>query len=115
MNGRGTDAEDRALCFLQDKGLRLLARNWQSRHGELDLILLDRDVIVVAEVRSRRSRAFGGAAASVDRRKQQHIVQTTRAWLQANPKHSRSDLRFDVIAIEGEDIEWIRNAFDAMD
>ncbi len=115
MNGRGTDAETRALHYLQARGLRLITRNWQCPLGELDLILLDRDVVAVTEVRARRSRAFGGAAASIDHRKQSRIVRTTRAWLQANPRHARSDLRFDVVAIDGDEIEWIRNAFEATD
>lgn len=115
MNERGTEAETRALHYLQTHGLRLLERNWQCRQGELDLILLDREVVVIAEVRARRSRAFGGAAASVDHRKQSRIVHSTRVWLQANPRHRRSDLRFDVVAIDGDEIEWIRNAFEAAD
>jgi putative endonuclease len=113
VNNRGTDAESRALQYLQTQGLKLIARNWKARQGELDLIMLDRQVIAVTEVRARGSRAFGGAAASVDRRKQAHIIQTTRAWLLANPRYRRNDLRFDVVAIDGDAIEWIRNAFDA--
>ena len=115
MNDRGTAAETRALQYLQSQGLKLVARNWQGRGGELDLVMLDHDTIAVVEVRARRSSAFGSAAASIDARKQARIVLTTRAWLVINPQHARRDLRFDVVAMDGGRIEWIRSAFDAAD
>ena len=115
MNNRGTAAETRALQHLQSQGLKLVGRNWQGRSGELDLVMLDRDTIAIVEVRARRSSAFGSAAASIDARKRARIVLTTRAWLMAHPQHARRDLRFDVVALDVERIEWIRNAFDATD
>jgi putative endonuclease len=115
VNTRGADAESLALQHLQSRGLSLLARNWHARGGELDLVMLERGTVVIVEVRQRRSGAFGGAAASVDARKQARIVQATRAWLAAHPQHARRDLRFDVVAFEGDAVEWIRSAFDAVD
>ena len=66
----GFEAETAALEHLQQAGLQLLARNVGYSVGELDLILRDADTLVFVEVRQRKSEAFGGAAASLDRRKQ---------------------------------------------
>jgi putative endonuclease len=115
LNLLGVDAETRALKHLQLRKLKLLARNWRGRSGELDLVMLDGEVAVVVEVRARRHTGYGGAAASIDTHKQQRIVKTTQAWLLAHPQHARRDLRFDVVAIDGDAIEWIRSAFDAYD
>lgn len=109
----GADAETRALRHLQAGGLKLLDRNWRARGGELDLVLRDRETLVIVEVRARGGSGFGGAAASVDARKQARIVHTARAYLAAHPAYARSPVRFDVVALQDDSIEWIRSAFDA--
>jgi putative endonuclease len=62
----GDRAERIASEYLQGKGLAVIETRYRSRWGEIDLILRDRDTLVFAEVRLRRSKAFGGAAYSVD-------------------------------------------------
>jgi putative endonuclease len=59
----GAQAETLAARFLEARGLKLVERNWRSRFGELDLVLREGDTIVMVEVRMRRSKVFGGAAA----------------------------------------------------
>jgi putative endonuclease len=112
----GDDAEARALAWLQARGLALVQRNYRvargprARGGEIDLILRDRDgTLVFVEVRSRRSSAHGGAAASVNARKQQSIVLAARHYLMA--LRVLPPCRFDVVAIDGEEIEWLQGAF----
>lgn len=110
---RGADAEAMAAAFLEKQGLRVIERNWRCRFGEIDLILRDRDVIVMVEVRLRTHGAFGGAAASIDRRKQAKLATAARLYLARQPNRP---CRFDVVLMsdaEGRDFEWIRNAFDA--
>lgn len=116
----GRQGEDRALQHLQRAGLRLIERNYRvargpgARAGEVDLILQDRDgTVVFVEVRTRRSsaQAFGGAAASVGVAKQRRIVLAARHWLMRRP--TLPACRFDVVAIDGGHLEWIRAAFDA--
>ena len=113
----GDAAEDQALALLQSQGLKLVERNYRvaggpARHaGEVDLILHDRDgTLVFVEVRARKSSAQGGAAASVTAPKQRRIAFAARHYLMrfATPP----PCRFDVVALEGERIEWIRAAFD---
>lgn len=112
----GDDAEARALAWLQARGLALVQRNYRvargprARGGEIDLILRERDgTLVFVEVRSRRSSAQGGAAASVTARKQQSIVLAARHYLMA--LRVLPPCRFDVVAIDGEEIEWLQGAF----
>ena len=114
----GDAAESVALAWLQERGLMLVQRNYRvargpsARGGEVDLILRERDgTLVFVEVRARSSGAFGGAGASVTGGKQRRIVLAARHYLMqmAVPP----PCRFDVVAIDGGRIEWLRGAFDA--
>ena len=96
--------------------MKLISRNQHSRGGELDLVMRDGDTVAVNEVRQRRSSHFGCAAESVDARKRARIVQATRSLIARQPELARHPIRFDVVAIDGDDrIDWLRNAFDAGD
>ena len=109
----GDRAEDRALAHLERHGLELLARNYRCRLGEIDLVMLDRGALVLAEVRYRSRENFGGALASVGPRKQQRLIAAARHLLMQRPQLARLPARFDVVAVgPGEgDIDWIRDAF----
>jgi len=109
----GDRAERIAAAYLEDKGLAVIESRYRCRWGEIDLILRDRDTLVFAEVRLRRSKDFGGAAYSVDRRKQERIIATARHYL---ARTRESPCRFDVVLLERIEpprIEWIRDAFSA--
>jgi putative endonuclease len=111
---RGAAAETRAADLLAKAGLRVLARNARSRGGELDLIALDGEVLVVVEVRARARGRFAQAAESVDLRKQARIVQATQVWLLQHPAHAGRAVRFDVIGFDGDaPPQWWRAAFTA--
>ncbi len=112
---QGRLAEAIAGRHLEACGLRLLARNLNCKAGEIDLVALDGAVLVFVEVRARRDAAFGGAAASVNRRKQTRLIRAARYFL---PILARRHLagrvprcRFDVVSLESGDIRWIRDAF----
>jgi putative endonuclease len=112
----GQAAENIAADFLRAKGLEILERNYLRRLGELDIVARDRDVLVIAEVRTRATDRYGGAAASVDRRKQQRLIRAAGQLLQQRRDLSRLRVRFDVIAVlemDGERprVEWIQHAF----
>ena len=115
---RGDAGEALALAHLVRHGLTLVQRNYRvaagphARGGEVDLILRDRDgTLVFAEVRLRKRATHGGAAASVTATKQRRIVLAARHYLQRVTQ--MPPCRFDVIAIDGEQIDWLRGAFDA--
>lgn len=121
MNGKnrieqGQLAEQLATDYLSGQGLKPVARNYRCRCGEIDLIMQSPDGLIFVEVRFRRSRSFGGAAASVDRRKQQKLLATAQHYLQRNNGCNRP-CRFDVVAVMpgkegGVTFEWIKNAFE---
>jgi putative endonuclease len=114
---QGAAAEDRAAAYLQAHGLTVIARNLRCKGGELDLVCLDRDVLVIVEVRLRARTDFGGAAASVTAHKQRKLIRATRYFCQREPAWRTRIMRFDVVAmaITGPDaaphIEWIKDAF----
>ncbi len=105
--GRG---EDRASQALRAQGYRIVERNFRCRQGELDLIARDGDTLVFVEVRSRADDRFGGGAAAVGPGKQRQVVRVAQAYLSI--RRPRFDTcRFDVVAITGDDVVVIKDAF----
>jgi len=114
----GQRAEELAAQFLRAAGCEILLRNYRRRLGELDIIARVGDVLVVAEVRTRASDVWGGAAASVTRAKQRRIVRAASQLLQQRADLARLPVRFDVVVVSdpygaAPRIEWIRHAFEA--
>jgi putative endonuclease len=114
----GRAAEDAALAHLRRAGLELVARNYRvargprARGGEIDLILRDRDgTLVFVEVRARADRAHGGAAASIGAAKRASLVLAARHYLAR--LRVVPPCRFDVVAVDGTELQWLRGAFDA--
>lgn len=111
----GSDAEEAALQLLKRAGLKLLARNYRCKAGEIDLVMLDGGVLALIEVRYRATNAYGGAAASVTWRKQRRLVAAARHLLLTRADLRRYPARFDVVAIRsgagGPQLEWIKAAF----
>jgi len=112
---RGLAAEARAAAYLQGRGLKILARNLRCRVGELDLVCLDGEVLVIVEVRHRARSDFGGAVGSVTPLKQRKVVRAASyCWQRRRAWHAHA-LRFDVVALQvadgAETIEWIKDAF----
>jgi putative endonuclease len=114
----GEAAEQRALAHLLRQGLALVTRNYRvargpfARGGEIDLILRERDgTLVFVEVRARRSRAHGGAAATIGASKRRSLIHAAQHYLQRWP--SPPPCRFDVVSIDGDELQWLRAAFDA--
>jgi putative endonuclease len=112
----GRKAEDIAADFLTAQGLELLLRNYRRRRGELDVVARERDVLVIAEVRTRSSDEYGGAAASVGARKRGRIVRASLQLLQQRKDLARLPVRFDVLVVSELDgdapkVEWIKHAF----
>jgi putative endonuclease len=112
----GAAAEDAALKHLISYGLKLIARNYRCRGGELDLVMLEGKTLALIEVRYRSSDDYGGAAASVTWFKQQRLILAARHLLTTRSDLRRYPARFDVIAVSGSSqrlpkIEWIKGAF----
>ncbi len=114
---KGRMAEAVAESFLTAKGLRIVAKNITSRHGEIDLIAREGSTLIFVEVRSVSSPTPLHPLETISRHKQRHLIRSALSYLQ---HHGLADLavRFDVIGIiwqSGQDpeITWIQHAFDA--
>jgi len=114
----GDEGEARALRHLQAQGLTLVQRNYRvargprARGGEVDLVMRDRDgTLVFVEVRRRAHAGHGGAAATVGGAKRQRLLYAAQHYLAG--LRVLPPCRFDVVAIDGEAVEWLRAAFDA--
>ena len=114
----GRQAEELARRTLEAHGLRLLERNYRvargrsRRGGEIDLILRDRDgTLVFVEVRARRDGAAGGAAASIGAAKRARLVFAAHIYLAHFDR--LPPCRFDVVAVDGERVQWLPAAFEA--
>jgi len=114
----GDDAESLALAYLQRQGLVLVQRNYRvalgphARGAEVDLILRERDgTLVFVEVRSRAAAEHGGALASVSSTKQRRVVRAAQHYLLRLAV--LPPCRFDVVALDGGQISWVKAAFDA--
>ncbi len=113
----GAQAEQRARAWLEARGMVFIDANWRAQFhkqaGEIDLVMRDGSTLVFVEVRKRARRDFGGAAASVDAFKQMKLVRAARAYLASQVRGAEPPCRFDVVAIDGDHIDWIRDAFSA--
>lgn len=105
----GRAAERRAADWLSARGWRILARNFRTRRGEIDIVAQDGDAVVFVEVRSRSRRDYGGPAETVGWLKQRRL--RAAAAVYASRLDPTVPLRFDVISVEPEGIEHIVDAF----
>jgi putative endonuclease len=110
----GREGERLAELFLKKKGYKLVERNYRCRGGEVDLILLDRKVVVFVEVKTRTDDIFGSPFEAVEPRKQRRMILAAQLFLHQKKLHER-DARFDVVGISwfGVEprVEHIQNAF----
>lgn len=111
----GKEGERLAEQYLKKKGYKIVERNYRCRGAELDLIVLDRRVIVFVEVKTRTGHGFGSPFEAVEFRKQQKMIQAAQCFLNERKLHQR-DARFDVVGISwpGDEplVEHIENAFE---
>ena len=110
MSVSGAAAEELAARHLARQGLKIIERNYRCRGGEIDLVCRDGATLVFVEVRLRSSRSFGGAAASITSAKQRRLIRAAGHYLAGKPLPS---CRFDAVLLDGQNVEWVRNAFDA--
>ena len=117
MRAAGAAFEQRARKELERAGLVLLAPNYTTRYGELDLVMRHGDTIVFVEVRHRLRAGHGDALASITATKQARLIKTAQLWLAAHPKHAHRACRFDVVSYDGPaenaTMNWLQGAFEA--
>lgn len=107
----GDAGEEAAARHLAAQGLKIVARNFRVKGGEIDIVCRDGAVTVFVEVRRRATRSgadFGGAGASITATKRKRLILAARHWL---ARHGDSACRFDCVLIDGEKLEWVKDAF----
>jgi putative endonuclease len=107
---QGRDWEQSALAYLKRQRLKLVEQNFRCKGGEIDLIMRDGASLVFVEVRQRAGFEQGGAAASVTPAKIRRLVHAAQTYLLRFPL--TPPCRFDVVAIDGQRIEWLRNVIE---
>jgi len=107
---KGKYGEDLAVSYLEQKGFELLERNYRHSHGEIDLIVLwKNELLVFVEVKLRKSNSYGEPEVFVSRAQERLIIQTAEHYIYATNWHK--DIRFDILAITGERVTHIEDAF----
>jgi putative endonuclease len=116
---QGKDAEAACCSYLKGQGLKLVDKNFAGRHGEIDIIMLDKKMLVFVEVRFRKNDNFGGGLESITIAKQLKLRKTAELYLQQNTQHKNA--RFDVVSMSKNNqtsgskqqynFDWITNAF----
>lgn len=111
----GQKSEDLAAGYLKKKGYEILQRNYRTRLGEIDIIARDGKTIVFVEVKARRTGRSGSVKSSITKTKKIRITRLAQYYLKQSGEYGRK-ARFDVVTIkgDGESVELIRNAFDAV-
>lgn len=106
----GADGEAAVARWYQDHGYEVVARNWRTRAGELDLVLRRGRSFVFCEVKTRTTDAFGAPVEAVTRHKQARLRQLAAQWLEEAPL-AAVDIRFDVASVLAGRIDVIEGAF----
>jgi len=114
----GARGERIAARFLRRRGYVIIRRNYRGKRGEIDLVALDREVLVFIEVKTRLQDRFGEPLDAVDIRKQRRIAVVAKEFLLENELHDRA-IRFDVVGVKRRGWRWqvelVRDAFDSGD
>lgn len=112
---KGAWAEQLACDWLQRRGLCHIESNYQVRHGEIDLVMLDGEALVFVEVRYRSDSRWIDPLATLLPRKRQKLMNAADSYLQSHRRFANSICRFDVVAVRGTqakpELEWVKDAF----
>ncbi|MCM1136884.1 MAG: YraN family protein [Clostridium sp.] len=114
MNKRETGRiyEEKAAAFLKERGFFLLEKNFRCRQGEVDLVGIHGNCLVFVEVKYRSSAAGGSPEEAVSPAKQMKICRASDYYRVKNPATADKQVRYDVVAICGEEVRWYRDAFE---
>ncbi|TCW61146.1 YraN family protein [Treponema sp. J25] len=108
---KGKQGEDLAARFLEKRGYQILERNFRSISGEIDIIALQEDTIVFAEVKNWDCYGEEDLEYSINHKKQERIIKTANVFLDSHRQYNRMNVRFDVLFIQGQAIHHLVGAF----
>ncbi len=111
MRRVGADKEQLAAEYLAARGMRILEQNFRNRQGEIDIIGQHGHYLVFVEVKYRATSSKGTASEAVGVRKQRQICKVADYYRLWHHLGENTAVRYDVLAIQGDEIQWIQNAF----
>ena len=107
----GRAFEEKASAFLEEQGVRILERNFRCRQGEIDLVGIHEGCLVFVEVKYRRNERSGMPEEAVGAGNLLNICRVSDYFRIRNKNYQDMQVRYDVVAIGGEEIRWYKNAF----
>ena len=108
---RGRKGEDQAAAALENAGMKIIARNFRSKYGEIDIVALAGETVVFTEVKSWSAYGMEDLRYGLDIRKQRKIIKTAKYFLCENREYSRMAIRFDVVFVKNNSITHLASAF----
>ncbi len=112
LRDKGNSGEEQACEFLENSGFTIIDRNFHfGKNGEIDIIAQKENLVLFVEVKSRDSKKFGGALYSINQKKKSTLRFTANGYLIKYPQMNKKNhlFRFDLIAIEGGEINWVKD------
>ena len=107
----GIEAESKACEYLQNKGYKIIERNYRNRFCEIDIVCFNTEYICLVEVKYRKNSNYGGGAGAINRDKQNRLRRAFEYWLMKNENYSNLQPRIDVVLVDQDcNIEHIENA-----
>jgi len=107
----GTQNEEKAISYLLNQNVKIIHKNYRSKNGEVDIIGNHNGFLVFFEVKYRATAKSGYGAEAVDYKKQKIICKVADYYRYSNHINDYTPIRYDVISIMGEKIDWYQNAF----
>jgi putative endonuclease len=108
---RGKKGEEQAAVALENAGMTIIAKNFRSKFGEVDIVAIDGETVVFIEVKTWSAYGLEDLRHSLDFRKQRKIIKTAKFFLSENRKYSKMAIRFDVVFVKKNSISHIASAF----
>lgn len=108
----GSEYEQKAACFLEERGYRILVRNYRCRVGEIDLVAMHNGYLVFVEVKYRKTVNYGMPVEAVGYKKQRTISKVAQHYIVSHGVGSQIPIRFDVVAVLGDEITVWEHAFE---
>ena len=111
MPSKGSSGEEAAVRFLEEKGIKIVQKNFRTRRGEIDIIALDGDALVFIEVKSWNSYGIDSLEYALDNKKKQKIIETSKYFLSSYREYKYMTIRYDVVFISPMGITHLASAF----
>ena len=111
MPNKGRDGEALAAAYLEKQGIQILERNFRSRKGEVDIIAMEGQTLIFAEVKAWSAYGMDALEHAIDSKKRNKIIETSKYFLSLHRKYRYMPIRFDVIFVSPQGVTHLASAF----